>query len=45
MAFGFDLLGQFVRNGITPTLEMSWKDRFKYEKKLADQFVVICPRG
>jgi hypothetical protein len=41
VAFGFDLLGQFVRNGFTQTLEMRWKDRFKYEKKLADQFVVI----
>ena len=40
-ASGFDLLGQLVRDGITQALEMRWKDRFKNEKKLVDQLVVI----
>jgi hypothetical protein len=41
VALGFDLLGYFLRNGITQTLEMRRKNRFKYAKKLADQFAVI----
>ena len=32
MAFGFDSLGQFVRNGITQTLEMSWKTDLNMKK-------------
>jgi hypothetical protein len=41
VALGLDLLGHLIRNGVTQTLQMRRKDRFKYRKKLANQFVVI----